>query len=99
MKVQRGWLIHNEPPPPPDFRKGRGLILQCGHIVMGADGHFAAVVMEFQARDAKVVLVFFQSCWHSVYKHLGILSSDGQNLLVYGMQFGNVFIGIQPNLG
>jgi hypothetical protein len=27
---------------------------------MGADGHFAAVVMEFQARDAKVVLVFFQ---------------------------------------
>jgi hypothetical protein len=27
---------------------------------MGADGHFAAVVMEYQARDAKVVLVFFQ---------------------------------------
>jgi hypothetical protein len=28
---------------------------------MGADGHFAAVVvMEFQAQDAKVVLISFQ---------------------------------------
>jgi hypothetical protein len=27
---------------------------------MGADDHFAAVVMKFQSQDAKVVLVFFQ---------------------------------------
>jgi len=28
----------------------------------------------------------------------GHLNSDGQNLLVYGKQFGNVFIGVQPHL-
>jgi magnesium chelatase subunit H len=29
----------------------------------------------------------------------GHLNSDGQNLLIYGKQFGNVFIGIQPTFG
>ncbi|MEO0968437.1 MAG: magnesium chelatase subunit H [Cyanobacteria bacterium J06639_18] len=29
----------------------------------------------------------------------GNLNSDGQNLLVYGKTFGNVFIGIQPTFG
>ncbi|NJN91374.1 MAG: magnesium chelatase subunit H [Leptolyngbyaceae cyanobacterium SL_5_14] len=29
----------------------------------------------------------------------GHLNTDGQNLLVYGKQFGNVFIGIQPTFG
>ena len=29
----------------------------------------------------------------------GTLNSDGQNLLVYGKQFGNVFIGVQPSFG
>ena len=29
----------------------------------------------------------------------GNLNSDGQNLLVYGKQFGNVFIGVQPTFG
>lgn len=29
----------------------------------------------------------------------GTLNSDGQNLLVYGKQFGNVFIGVQPTFG
>jgi len=29
----------------------------------------------------------------------GNLNSDGQNLLVYGKQFGNVFIGVQPSFG
>jgi magnesium chelatase subunit H len=29
----------------------------------------------------------------------GHLNSDGQNLLVYGRQFGNVFIGVQPTFG
>ena len=29
----------------------------------------------------------------------GHLNSDGQNLLVYGKSFGNVFIGIQPTFG
>jgi magnesium chelatase subunit H len=28
----------------------------------------------------------------------GHLNSDGQNLLVYGKHFGNVFIGVQPDL-
>jgi magnesium chelatase subunit H len=27
------------------------------------------------------------------------LNSDGQNLLIYGKQFGNVFIGVQPTFG
>ena len=29
----------------------------------------------------------------------GHLNSDGQNLLVYGKRFGNVFIGVQPTFG
>ncbi len=29
----------------------------------------------------------------------GNLNSDGQNLLVYGRHFGNVFIGVQPTFG
>ncbi|MCJ8279710.1 MAG: cobaltochelatase subunit CobN, partial [Rivularia sp. ALOHA_DT_140] len=29
----------------------------------------------------------------------GELNSDGQNLLVYGKQFGNLFIGVQPTFG
>lgn len=29
----------------------------------------------------------------------GNLNSDGQNLLIYGKSFGNVFIGIQPTFG
>jgi magnesium chelatase subunit H len=29
----------------------------------------------------------------------GHLNTDGQNLLVYGKQFGNVFIGVQPTFG
>ena len=29
----------------------------------------------------------------------GELNSDGQNLLVYGKHFGNVFIGVQPTFG
>ncbi|KAL7560194.1 hypothetical protein ACA910_016621 [Epithemia clementina (nom. ined.)] len=29
----------------------------------------------------------------------GNLNSDGQNLVVYGRQFGNVFIGVQPSFG
>ena len=30
---------------------------------------------------------------------LGNLNSDGQNLLIYGKHFGNVFIGVQPTFG
>ncbi|WP_413325234.1 magnesium chelatase subunit H [Synechococcus sp. MIT S9503] len=29
----------------------------------------------------------------------GSLNSDGQNLLVYGRHFGNVFVGVQPTFG
>lgn len=29
----------------------------------------------------------------------GELNSDGENLLIYGKQFGNVFIGVQPTFG
>ncbi|KAH7279916.1 hypothetical protein KP509_37G043400 [Ceratopteris richardii] len=29
----------------------------------------------------------------------GNLNSDGQNLLIYGKQYGNVFIGVQPTFG
>lgn len=29
----------------------------------------------------------------------GNLNSDGQNLLVYGQQYGNLFIGVQPTFG
>jgi len=29
----------------------------------------------------------------------GNLNSDGKNLVVYGKQFGNIFIGVQPSFG
>ncbi|MQL41548.1 hypothetical protein EI012_26945, partial [Escherichia coli] len=29
----------------------------------------------------------------------GNLNADGENLLVYGKQYGNVFIGVQPTFG
>lgn len=29
----------------------------------------------------------------------GVLNTDGQNMLVYGKTFGNVFIGVQPTFG
>lgn len=29
----------------------------------------------------------------------GNLNSNGQELLIYGQQFGNVFIGVQPTFG
>jgi magnesium chelatase subunit H len=29
----------------------------------------------------------------------GHLNSDGENLLVYGKQYGNIFIGVQPTFG
>jgi cobalamin biosynthesis Mg chelatase CobN len=29
----------------------------------------------------------------------GHLNSDGQNLLIFGRKFGNVFIGVQPTFG
>ncbi len=29
----------------------------------------------------------------------GHLNTDGQNLLIYGKQFGNIFIGVQPTFG
>ncbi|MGK7915785.1 MAG: magnesium chelatase subunit H [Prochloraceae cyanobacterium] len=29
----------------------------------------------------------------------GNLNSDGQNLIIYGKQFGNIFIGVQPTFG
>ena len=29
----------------------------------------------------------------------GNLNTDGQNMLVYGKKFGNVFIGVQPTFG
>ena len=31
--------------------------------------------------------------------HAGHLNSNGRDLLVYGKQFGNVFLGVQPTFG
>lgn len=33
------------------------------------------------------------------FRVAGNLNSNGQQLLVYGRQFGNVFIGVQPTFG
>jgi len=29
----------------------------------------------------------------------GHLNSDGQNLIIYGKQYGNLFVGVQPTFG
>ena len=37
--------------------------------------------------------------WVTVEMCAGNLNSNGNDLLVYGKQFGNVFIGVQPTFG
>ncbi len=34
-----------------------------------------------------------------MFDFAGNLNSNGQDLLIYGRQFGNVFIGVQPTFG
>nr|CAB3486400.1 unnamed protein product [Digitaria exilis] len=51
-------------------------------------------VREYQALTSYATLL--EENWG---KPPGHLNSDGENLLVYGKQYGNVFIGVQPTFG
>ncbi|CAL5035904.1 unnamed protein product [Urochloa decumbens] len=51
-------------------------------------------VREYQALTSYASLL--EENWG---KPPGNLNSDGENLLVYGKQYGNVFIGVQPTFG
>ncbi|KAL6653188.1 hypothetical protein ACP70R_012113 [Stipagrostis hirtigluma subsp. patula] len=51
-------------------------------------------VWEYQALTSYASLL--EENWG---KPPGHLNSDGENLLVYGKQYGNVFIGVQPTFG
>ncbi|NP_001169397.1 uncharacterized LOC100383266 [Zea mays] len=51
-------------------------------------------VREYQALTSYASLL--EENWG---KPPGHLNSDGENLLVYGKQYGNVFIGVQPTFG
>ena len=45
--------------------------------------------------SVEVTVLIFMPCLPTA----GNLNSNGQQLLVYGRQFGNVFIGVQPTFG
>eukprot|EP00271_Cylindrocystis_brebissonii_P014404 TRINITY_DN35755_c0_g1_i1.p1 TRINITY_DN35755_c0_g1~~TRINITY_DN35755_c0_g1_i1.p1 ORF type:complete len:1439 (+),score=315.55 TRINITY_DN35755_c0_g1_i1:313-4317(+) len=57
------------------------------------------IAYRMPVREYERLTPYAQSLEESWGKAPGKLNSDGQNLLVYGKQFGNVFIGVQPTFG
>lgn len=57
------------------------------------------IAYKMDVREYERLTPYYKSLEESWGKAPGKLNSDGQNLLVYGVQFGNVFIGVQPTFG
>ncbi|CAI6001480.1 unnamed protein product [Closterium sp. NIES-64] len=57
------------------------------------------IAYRMPTREYERLTPYHQALEESWGKAPGKLNSDGQNLLVYGRQFGNVFIGVQPTFG
>ncbi|PKU67975.1 magnesium-chelatase subunit ChlH, chloroplastic [Dendrobium catenatum] len=57
------------------------------------------VAYRMSVREYKSLTTYATALEESWGKPPGNLNSDGENLLVYGKQFGNVFIGVQPTFG
>nr|UKI61040.1 magnesium-chelatase subunit ChlH [Cymbidium hybrid cultivar] len=57
------------------------------------------VAYRMNVREYKSLTPYATALEDSWGKPPGNLNSDGENLLVYGKQYGNVFIGVQPTFG
>ncbi|CAI0375013.1 unnamed protein product [Linum tenue] len=57
------------------------------------------VVYKMGVREYQELTPYATALEENWGKPPGNLNSDGENLLVYGKQYGNVFIGVQPTFG
>lgn len=57
------------------------------------------VAYKMNVREYQSLTPYASALEESWGKPPGNLNSDGENLLVYGKQYGNVFIGVQPTFG
>ncbi|KAL3142075.1 Magnesium chelatase [Trebouxia sp. C0010 RCD-2024] len=57
------------------------------------------IAYKMDVEEYKRLCPYSQSLEANWGKAPGKLNSQGQNLLIYGKQFGNVFIGVQPTFG
>ncbi|GBG64101.1 hypothetical protein CBR_g40549 [Chara braunii] len=57
------------------------------------------IAYRMSVREYKKLTPYAEALEENWGKPPGKLNSDGQNLLVYGKEFGNVFIGVQPTFG
>ncbi|ONK55378.1 uncharacterized protein A4U43_UnF4140 [Asparagus officinalis] len=57
------------------------------------------VAYKMSVREYKALTPYAAALEENWGKPPGNLNSDGENLLVYGKQYGNVFIGVQPTFG
>lgn len=57
------------------------------------------VAYKMGVREYKSLTPYAAALEENWGKPPGNLNSDGENLLVYGKQYGNVFIGVQPTFG
>ena len=57
------------------------------------------VAYRMPTREYERLTPYYPALEDSWGKAPGNLNSDGQNLLIYGKQYGNIFIGVQPTFG
>ncbi|XP_031504289.1 magnesium-chelatase subunit ChlH, chloroplastic [Nymphaea colorata] len=57
------------------------------------------IAYKMNIREYQQLTPYAKALEDSWGKPPGNLNSDGENLLVYGKQYGNVFIGVQPTFG
>ncbi|CAM6085668.1 unnamed protein product [Calypogeia fissa] len=57
------------------------------------------IAYKMPVREYERLTPYAKALEESWGKAPGTLNSDGQNLIVYGKQYGNVFIGVQPTFG
>lgn len=57
------------------------------------------VAYRMDVREYKSLTPYYDNLEESWGKPPGNLNTDGENLVVYGKQYGNVFIGVQPTFG
>lgn len=57
------------------------------------------IAYKMPVREYYAMTPYAKALEESWGKAPGTLNSDGQNLIVYGKQFGNIFIGVQPTFG
>ncbi|KAK4485432.1 hypothetical protein RD792_008072, partial [Penstemon davidsonii] len=57
------------------------------------------IAYKMNVKEYQTLTTYAKALEENWGKPPGNLNSDGENLLVYGKQYGNVFIGVQPTFG